>query len=83
MPEIDEFTDVVREQFIEVAHRVSCSFPELDLRFSLKSGTHQLRFVAADVSDEIYEIELGVDETEILVMDAILTIKEVARLFDD
>ena len=78
----DDDRDDITEQFIDIAQQVSLEFPELDLRFSLQSDSNILRYSAADVSQEVFELELGLEETTNLVYEAIFKVKQVAQLFD-
>ena len=73
----------VQDQFIEVARQLSGQFPELDLRFNLEDGSPILRFMMPEFTAEVFELELGALETSHLVCEAMFTIKEIARLFDD
>ena len=74
--------DRMHEKFVCVATLLSNQFPDLDLRFNLTSGSSTVRFQVATVSDQIFELDLESNESTFLVHNAILSIKEVARLFD-
>ena len=72
----------IRQQFISIASELSNIFPDLDLRFNLQGGSNRLRYVAAAISSEVHELELGDLETQELIFEAIFTLKEVAQLYD-
>jgi len=72
----------VRGQFVFLATELANRFPELDLRFNLQNESSTLRFVAAAVSKDVVELDLGEHETGDLLNAAILQIKEMARIFD-
>jgi hypothetical protein len=74
--------ELVRRQFVFLASELSNTFPELDLRFNLRSGTNQLRYKAAAVSQKIFELPLGESDSRALLHQALFTIKEAARLYD-
>lgn len=82
MSATDKHMDPIRKQFVQVAHELAVRFPDIDLRFSLTSGTKVLRYRAANISSEILEVELGSNKTQDIINEAILTIKALARHFD-
>ena len=72
----------IETQFVELASELNLVFPELDLRFSLKSESEEMRYYAAAVSDEILELTLGSKSTLELMYEATFALKELAQLFD-
>jgi len=72
----------VRGQFVFLANELSHRFPDLDLRFNLRNGSSTLRFMAAAISRDVIELDLGDYETVDLLNAAILQIKEMAQIFD-
>jgi len=72
----------VKGQFVFIANELSSRFPDLDLRFNLQNGTNTLRFMAAAISRDVVELDLGDHETTDLLNAAILQIKEIAQIFD-
>lgn len=73
----------IEKRFVRIANDLSAHFPELDLRFNWKRGSRRARFIAPEVTDEVFEMNIGVDDIERLLQEAIFTIKEVAKRFDD
>lgn len=82
MPETATQVNAIKGQFVYLATELSNRFPDLDLRFNLQNDTATLRFVAAAVSTDVIELDLGEHETTDLLNAAILQIKEMARIFD-
>jgi len=72
----------VKGQFVFIANELASRFPDLDLRFNLQNGTNTLRFMAAAISRDVVELDLGDHETTDLLNAAILQIKEIAQIFD-
>lgn len=72
----------INKRFIFVAHELINKFPNLDLRFNLKMGTKSLRYKAAAVSGDIFELPLEERRPEEILYDAIFNIKQIAELFD-
>jgi len=75
-------TGSIKGQFVYIANELSTRFPDLDLRFNLQNGTNTLRFMAAAISRDVVELDLGDHETIDLLNAAILQIKEIAQIFD-
>jgi hypothetical protein len=74
--------DILADKFHCFALYLCNSFPELDLRFNYQEGTTYLRYLAPDVSSHIFEVEIVERSMDEIVLEAILNIKEIAKLFD-
>jgi hypothetical protein len=72
----------ITKQFVYFASRLSCSFPDLDLRFNLQGGTNRLRYTIPAVSSRVFELTLGKQNIETLVHEATFEIKEITQRFD-
>lgn len=72
----------IEAKFVAVANELNCWFPDLDLRFNLKTGSTRLRLIIPELSEEALELELNARDTTELVREAILLVKELGRLFD-
>jgi len=72
----------LQKTFVSVAHQLGVLFPDLDLRFSLQSGSETLRFMAADISREVHEVSLVGKSTNEILHQAIFAIKEICGRFD-
>ena len=73
----------VENNFVAIASKVSITFPDLDLRFVLEQGKSKARYIIATVSSDAYEVDLSSRNTQEIINDTILHIKQIARLFDD
>ena len=74
--------NINEEQFVKLANELNYRFPDLDLRFNLKSGSNQVRYVAAAVSSKVHSISLDDRSPGEMLHQAIFNIKEIARLYD-
>lgn len=72
----------LKNRFVYFANELTHRFPDLDLRFVHKSGSSNVRFYAASVSSQVFELDLEDDSPQMLVNHASLEIKELAGLFD-
>lgn len=73
----------MEQQILEVAEQLSFVFPQFDLRFNWLEGGSLLRCIIPEVDpDQVLEFELG-GETNEIVWEAVLAVKELGRLFDD
>ena len=72
----------VKERFLFVANELHMQFPDLDLRFNLREGSSQLRFMVGAVSPDIVEIDLDESSVEEIIYAAIFQVKELAQIFD-
>ncbi len=71
-----------KKSFVFIASELNRLFPDLDLRFNLKAGSSQIRFLVADVTEDPLELDLDEQDPQKLVYEASLAIKEIAQLFD-
>jgi hypothetical protein len=71
-----------KKSFVFIASELNRIFPDLDLRFNLKAGSKQIRFLVADIAEDTFELNLDEQEPQELIYEATLAIKEIARLFD-
>lgn len=72
----------VTKRYIKVASILTSMFPDLDLRFSLRSDDSLVRYKVASVSSKIYEMDISQASPEELVHQAIFTVKELTKHFD-
>lgn len=72
----------LEHRFVCFARELTNVFPDLDLRFNLQGGTTKLRYLAADLSPEIFEADIAAQKIDTVIGEAILNIKQIARLFD-
>jgi hypothetical protein len=57
-------------------------FPDLDLRFNLSHDTNAIRYKAAAISGEMFEVPLELSDAEETLYEAIFNIKRIANLYD-
>ncbi len=72
----------IEEQFVAVANALYAQFPDLDLRFNLRSGSTKARCLVPNTAKKSIKLPLG-KNTELLVRDAVWAIKVMVRRFDD
>ncbi len=77
-----EHSHEVKERFLFVANELHSQFPNLDLRFNLREGSSQLRFMIGAVSPDVVEIDLDEASVEEIIYAAIFQVKELAQIFD-
>ena len=72
----------ISQQFVFLASRLSTEFPELDLRFTLRSGSSKMRFTIADLDSEYFDLDLDIGRSFEALYEAIFAIKQITRTFD-
>lgn len=72
----------LEHRFVCFARELTNVFPDFDLRFNLQDGTTKLRYLVADLSPEIFEADIASQKIDAVIGEAILNIKQIARLFD-
>ena len=72
----------IHDRFVRISSEIANSFPSLDLRFSMRSDSSKLRFWAEGVSARVFELDLSKADSRAAVYQAVLAIKEAARLYD-
>lgn len=82
MPSTEISVKKIEEHFVYVASALNDYFPDLDLRFNMRSGTTHIRCIIPEHSAEALELDLGAMNPQELLNEAILSIKVIARLFD-
>ena len=73
----------IEEQFVHVASALYDHFPDLDLRFNLRSGTTKARCLIPNAQRKALKFELGGKTTEELVREAVWAIKILMKRYDD
>ncbi len=77
-----EGSEDIRGEFVYLANELSNRFPQLDLRFNLKSGSSCCRVVVPSQASHVIELTLGEVEPEILLYEAVFAVKELVQLYD-
>ncbi len=70
------------DKFIFFANELLFRFPDLDLRFNLSYDANAIRYKAAAISGEMFEMPLADLDPVEMVHEAVFNIKQLASLFD-
>ena len=73
----------IEEQFVTVANALYAQFPDLDLRFNLKTGSNKAKCLIPNSNKTAIKLHLGHKNLNLLVRDAVWAIKVLTRRFDD
>ncbi len=73
----------VKKQFVYLATEISNHFPELDIRFNLRTDTNEVRCSIPDFGGgACFEFVLEVKRTKQLLHEAVFMVKEMTNRFD-
>ena len=74
--------EVRTSELIAIARKVSQEFPDLDLRFNICENGSTIRLLAPDLTEHPIDLDANIEDSQQILYEAILAVKEVAKRFD-
>ena len=73
----------IEDEFVRIATALYSYFPDLDLRFNLRTGTTSALCLVPNEAKTKLTLPIGHKAADDVVRDAVWEIKELIRRFDD
>ena len=82
-PSLFRTVEGMKKQFVYLATEISNHFPELDLRFNLRTDTGCVRCIVPEHAKEAFEFSLEeAQDAKRIIVEAVFAIKQLTAHFD-